>query len=145
MIDDVSCNHCVHYFLGSSFHPDPDLSLDAPHLSGPSFHTSGEEVVTLVAVHLLQSTLADAADVPGETLHVCLRGYPLHSSSMHIGGLYGWLVWPGLTCEIYRVDLTWTRTCTSASPAIASFVLVSTVFFLHFLVSIAEDHSFVVE
>ena len=106
MIDDVPCNHCVHYFLGSSFHPDPDLSLDALHLSGPSYHTSGEEVVTLVAVHLLQSTVADAADVPGEALPACLRGCPSHFSSMHIGGLYGWLAWMGLTCEIYTADLT---------------------------------------
>src|SRR4051812_42631281 len=101
MIDDVLCNHCVHCFLGLSFHPDLGLSLDAPHLSGPSFHTSGEEGVTSVAVHLLKSIVADAADVPGEVLLVHPRGYPLHFSSMHIGGLCGWLVWPGLTCEIY--------------------------------------------
>ena len=106
MTDDVLCNHCVHYFLDLSFHLDLGLSLDAPHLSGPSFHTSGEETVTSVAVHLLQSTVADVADVPGEALPVCLRGYPLHFSSMHIGGLYGWPTWPGLMCETYTAGLT---------------------------------------
>src|SRR4051812_3381029 len=106
MIDDVPCNHCVHYFLGSSFHPDPDLSLDALHISGLSYHTSGEEVVTLVAVHLLQSIVADAADVPGGMLLACLPGYPLHFSSRHTAELYDWPAWPGLTCEIYTVDLT---------------------------------------
>src|SRR4051812_26429567 len=106
MIDDVLCNCCVHYFLGLSFHPDPGLSLDALRLSGPSFHTSGEEAVTLVVVHLLQSTVADAADVPGGALLACLRGYPLHFSSRHTGELYDWPAWPGLTCEIYTADLT---------------------------------------
>ena len=87
MIDDVPCNHCVHYFLGSSFHPDPDLSLDALHLSGPSYHTSGEEAVTSVAMHLLQSTVADAADVL-DGVPEPLRGSPLHFSSMRIAELY---------------------------------------------------------
>ena len=71
MIDDVPYNHCVYYFPGLSFHPDPDLSLDALHLSGPSYHTSGEEGVTLVVVHLLQSTAAAAADVPDEKVLAC--------------------------------------------------------------------------
>ena len=106
MIDDAPYNHYVRCFRGLSFNHDLDLSLDALHLSGPSYHTSGEEGVTSVAMHLLQSIVADAADVPGEVLLVHPRGYPLHFSSMHIRELCGWLVWTGLTCEIYTADLT---------------------------------------
>ena len=126
------------------FHPGLGSSLDVPRLSDPSYRTSGEGAVTSVAVHLLQSTVVDAADVL-DGVPELLRGSPLHFSSMHIGGLYGWLAWMGLTCEICTADLTWIRTCTSASPATVSFVLGSTAFFLHFLVSTVEDHSSAVE
>src|SRR3954463_3489701 len=110
MIDDVPCNHCVHYFRGLYFHPDPDLSLDALHLSGPSYHTSGEEGVTLDAVHFPQSTAAAAADVPYGEVLACPPGSPLHFSSRRIAELYDWPAWPGLECETYTVDPTWTQT-----------------------------------
>ena len=88
MIDDVPYNHYVHYFRGLSFHPDPDLSLDALHLSGPNYHTSGEEVATLTAVHLPQSTAAAVADVPDEKVLACAPGSPLCFSSRRITELY---------------------------------------------------------
>src|SRR4051812_41644518 len=92
MIDGVPCNHCARYFRGLSFHLDPDLSIYALHLSGPSYHTSGEEEVTLTDVHLLKSTVAVTADVPDEEVpaHLrvphCIFHLGLLPSSM-IGGL----------------------------------------------------------
>lgn len=84
MIDDAPCNHYVRCFRGLSFHPDLDLSLDALHLSGPSYHISAEVVVTLTVAHFLQLAVAAAAD---DAL-AFPSGSPLHFSSKHINELY---------------------------------------------------------
>ena len=84
MIDDAPYNHYVRCYRGLSFHPDLDLSLDALHPSGPSYHTSEEVVVTLTAAHLLRLATAAAADALDEEALACLPGSPLHFSSKHI-------------------------------------------------------------